>query len=110
MNQRISKAGIAVPPDQQNSTPDPASIFLIPVSIILESIIVTWLKICLSSLSLVMFISVGLVPPGSVFCVAIEPKEGMLAVTGGEDDTAFVWQTHNGNKLIECKGKIQVSR
>ena len=42
---------------------------------------------------------------GPVFCVALDPKEGKLAVSGGEDDRAFIWQTLNGNTLLECTGR-----
>nr|CAD7261302.1 unnamed protein product [Timema shepardi] len=41
---------------------------------------------------------------GSVFCCHLDPKSGNLAVTGGEDDKAYVWETHTGNVILECKG------
>lgn len=41
---------------------------------------------------------------GSVFCCDIEPKLGQLAVTGGEDDRAFVWDINSANVFLECKG------
>ncbi|EDV26425.1 uncharacterized protein TRIADDRAFT_54401 [Trichoplax adhaerens] len=41
---------------------------------------------------------------GSVFSVAIDPANGNLALTGGEDDVAYLWSLENGNILLECKG------
>lgn len=40
----------------------------------------------------------------SVFCVSIDPKTNTLAVTGGEDDKAFVWRLSDGELLFECSG------
>ena len=39
---------------------------------------------------------------GSVFCCSLEPKEGKLVVSGGEDDKAFVWNIADGEVLFEC--------
>ncbi|KAK1329775.1 hypothetical protein QTO34_009958 [Cnephaeus nilssonii] len=33
----------------------------------------------------------------SVFCVSLDPKANTLAVTGGEDDKAFVWRLTVGD-------------
>lgn len=44
---------------------------------------------------------------GSVFCCDLEPTVGQLAVSGGEDDHAYVWNTLNGEVVFECKGKIK---
>jgi len=41
---------------------------------------------------------------GSVFSCALHPTNRHLAVTGGEDDTAYVWDTTNGQVLLECTG------
>jgi ribosome assembly protein SQT1 len=41
---------------------------------------------------------------GSVFCCHLQPKTGRLAVTGAEDDTAYVWETHSGEVVLQCKG------
>lgn len=41
----------------------------------------------------------------SVFCVSLDPKTNTLAVTGGEDDKAFVWRLSDGELLFECAGK-----
>uniref|UniRef100_A0A2K6ESS6 Angio-associated migratory cell protein n=1 Tax=Propithecus coquereli TaxID=379532 RepID=A0A2K6ESS6_PROCO len=38
----------------------------------------------------------------SVFCVSLDPKTNTLAVTGGEDDKAFVWRLSDGELLFEC--------
>uniref|UniRef100_G1P1P8 Angio-associated migratory cell protein n=1 Tax=Myotis lucifugus TaxID=59463 RepID=G1P1P8_MYOLU len=38
----------------------------------------------------------------SVFCVSLDPKTNALAVTGGEDDKAFVWRLSDGELLFEC--------
>ncbi|NWT63827.1 AAMP protein, partial [Prunella himalayana] len=40
----------------------------------------------------------------SVFCVSLDPKTNTLAVTGGEDDKAFVWRVSDGELLFECSG------
>ncbi|XP_016329042.1 angio-associated migratory cell protein [Sinocyclocheilus anshuiensis] len=41
---------------------------------------------------------------GSVFCVSLDPVSNSLAVTGGEDDRAFVWSVSDGDVLLECTG------
>ena len=41
---------------------------------------------------------------GSVFCVHADPKDSSLAVSGGEDDKAYVWKIIDGSQLIECTG------
>ncbi|KAM6945395.1 angio-associated migratory cell protein [Aplochiton taeniatus] len=41
---------------------------------------------------------------GSVFCVSLDPLTNSLAVTGGEDDVAYVWKVNDGEVLIQCKG------
>lgn len=45
--------------------------------------------------------------PGSVFCVSLDPATNSLAVTGGEDDKAFVWRVTDGEVLLECTGEGQ---
>ncbi|CAK1602992.1 unnamed protein product [Parnassius mnemosyne] len=40
---------------------------------------------------------------GSVFCCDLHPC-GKFAVTGGEDDKAFVWSVGTGDVIMECKG------
>lgn len=41
---------------------------------------------------------------GSVFCVSLDPVTNSLAVTGGEDDKAYVWRVTDGEVLFECSG------
>uniref|UniRef100_A0A8C5EIR5 Angio-associated migratory cell protein n=1 Tax=Gouania willdenowi TaxID=441366 RepID=A0A8C5EIR5_GOUWI len=41
---------------------------------------------------------------GLVFCVSLDPLTNSLAVTGGEDDRAFVWRVNDGEVLLECMG------
>ncbi|CAB3230877.1 unnamed protein product [Arctia plantaginis] len=40
---------------------------------------------------------------GSVFCCDIHP-DGKLAVTGGEDDKAYVWAVETGELIMDCIG------
>jgi len=39
---------------------------------------------------------------GSVFAIAVSPSN--LAVTGGEDDLAHIWEIDTGNKIFTCTG------
>ncbi|XP_075212250.1 angio-associated migratory cell protein isoform X2 [Lycorma delicatula] len=39
---------------------------------------------------------------GAVFCCHLDPKTNTLAVTGSEDDKAYVWNTSSGEILFEC--------
>uniref|UniRef100_A0A671WWP8 Angio-associated migratory cell protein n=1 Tax=Sparus aurata TaxID=8175 RepID=A0A671WWP8_SPAAU len=41
---------------------------------------------------------------GSVFCVSLDPATNSMAVTGGEDDKAYVWRLSDGEVLLECSG------
>lgn len=43
--------------------------------------------------------------PGSVFCVSLDPATNSMAVTGGEDDKAYVWRLSDGEVLLECSGE-----
>lgn len=45
--------------------------------------------------------------PGSVFCVSLDPATNSMAVTGGEDDKAFVWRVSDGEVLLECTGEAR---
>lgn len=40
---------------------------------------------------------------GSVFCCDIHP-DGLLAVTGGEDDKSYVWSVETGDVVMDCTG------
>uniref|UniRef100_A0A3Q3WG07 Angio-associated migratory cell protein n=1 Tax=Mola mola TaxID=94237 RepID=A0A3Q3WG07_MOLML len=41
---------------------------------------------------------------GSVFCVSLDPATNSMAVTGGEDDRAYVWRVSDGEVLLQCSG------
>ncbi|CAH1788775.1 unnamed protein product [Owenia fusiformis] len=41
---------------------------------------------------------------GSVFCIATDPGTSTLAVTGGEDDRAYVFKLATGEVMFECTG------
>ncbi|KAF7711329.1 angio-associated migratory cell protein [Silurus meridionalis] len=41
---------------------------------------------------------------GSVFCVSLDPVSNNLAITGGEDDKAYVWNIIDGEMMFECTG------
>lgn len=43
-----------------------------------------------------------------MFCVSLDPATNSLAVTGGEDDKAYVWRVSDGEVLLECTGNIRV--
>lgn len=38
--------------------------------------------------------------------MSLDPKTNTLAVTGGEDDKAFVWRVSDGELLFECSGEV----
>ncbi|KAM3964623.1 angio-associated migratory cell protein isoform 1-T2 [Aphomia sociella] len=40
---------------------------------------------------------------GSVFCCDLHP-DGKLAVSGGEDDKAYVWSVETGQVIMDCTG------
>lgn len=44
-----------------------------------------------------------------MFCVALDPVSNTLAVTGGEDDRAYVWDVCSGDVLFECTGLYLLS-
>ena len=41
---------------------------------------------------------------GSVFCINVSSIKS-LAVTGGEDDVAYVWNVLNGDRVFTCTGQ-----
>ncbi|XP_059183954.1 angio-associated migratory cell protein [Centropristis striata] len=41
---------------------------------------------------------------GLVLTVRLDPATNSMAVTGGEDDIAYVWRVSDGELLLECKG------
>ena len=44
----------------------------------------------------------------SVFSVSIDPVNNSMAVSGGEDDKAYVWRIKDGETLMECRGIIAI--
>lgn len=36
--------------------------------------------------------------------MALHPKNAHLAASGGEDDLAYVWNTHTGEVVLKCDG------
>ena len=42
----------------------------------------------------------------SVFSVSLDPVNQTLAVSGGEDDKAFVWKVADGKMVFECTGIV----
>ncbi|XP_047545134.1 angio-associated migratory cell protein [Vanessa atalanta] len=40
---------------------------------------------------------------GSIFCCDLHPS-GKLAITGGEDDKAYVWSVETGDVVMDCTG------
>jgi len=59
---------------------------------------------CLNS-SLNLIVKYNVLLSGSVFVVSIDSATSKLAVSGGEDDRAFVWHVESGEVLLECKGE-----
>ena len=41
---------------------------------------------------------------GAVFSVSLDEVSKVRAVSGGEDDKAYVWQVAGGKQLFECTG------
>lgn len=39
--------------------------------------------------------------------MSLDPATNSLAVTGGEDDKAFVWRVSDGEVLLECTGECE---
>lgn len=39
--------------------------------------------------------------------MSLDPATNSMAVTGGEDDKAFVWRVSDGEVLLECTGEGQ---
>ena len=60
-------------------------------------------------LLIVCFVFVNALQPlsllsASVFSVSIDPVNNSMAVSGGEDDKAYVWRIQDGETLMECRG------
>jgi WD40 repeat protein len=41
----------------------------------------------------------------SVFCVSLDPLNSTHALSGAEDDKAFVWKLSDGKVKFTCDGK-----
>lgn len=39
--------------------------------------------------------------------MSLDPVTNSLAVTGGEDDKAYVWRVSDGEVLLECSGELR---
>ncbi|XP_014770699.1 angio-associated migratory cell protein [Octopus bimaculoides] len=39
-----------------------------------------------------------------VYCISLHPSGLKMAVTGGQDDKAYLWDTETGNVVLECNG------
>lgn len=62
-------------------------------------------------LQIVCFVFINIVRPlsllsASVFSVSIDPVNNSMAVSGGEDDKAYVWRIQGGETLMECRGIV----
>lgn len=42
---------------------------------------------------------------GSVFCVHVSSQKS-IAVSGGQDDVAYVWSLQTGNTVFKCTGRL----
>lgn len=42
-----------------------------------------------------------------MFCVSLDPATNSLAVSGGEDDKAYVWRLSDGEVLLDCTGETK---
>lgn len=66
-------------------------------------VIVIFVRISCKSLK-VRIILIKFLLAGSLFCCHIDPAEGKLAVSGGQDDKAYVWEIDSGKVVLECTG------
>ena len=39
--------------------------------------------------------------------MSLDPATNSMAVTGGEDDKAYVWRVSDGEVLLECTGELK---
>lgn len=42
--------------------------------------------------------------------MSLDPATNNLAVSGGEDDKAYVWRVSDGEVLLECTGECRAQR
>ena len=52
------------------------------------------------------FFVMSMLLPASVFSVSLDPVNNSMAVTGGEDDRAYVWRIQDGEMHMECLGRF----
>ena len=52
------------------------------------------------------FFVMSMLLSASVFSVSLDPVNNSMAVTGGEDDKAYVWRTQDGETHMECLGRF----
>lgn len=52
------------------------------------------------------FFVVSMLLSASVFSVSLDPVNNSMAVTGGEDDKAYVWRIQDGETHMECLGRF----
>lgn len=52
------------------------------------------------------FFVMSMLLSASVFSVSLDPVNNSMAVTGGEDDKAYVWRIQDGDTHMECLGRF----
>lgn len=52
------------------------------------------------------FFVMSMLLSASVFSVSLDPVNNSMAVTGGEDDKAYVWRIQDGEMHMECLGRF----
>ena len=52
------------------------------------------------------FFVMSMLLSASVFSVSLDPVNNSMAVTGGEDDKAYVWRIQDGETHMECIGRF----
>lgn len=52
------------------------------------------------------FFVMSMLLSASVFSVSVDPVNNSMAVTGGEDDKAYVWRIQDGETHMECLGRF----
>ena len=52
------------------------------------------------------FFVMSMLLSASVFSVSLDPVNNSMAVTGGEDDKAYVWRIQDGETYMECLGRF----
>ena len=52
------------------------------------------------------FFVMSMLLSASVFTVSLDPVNNSMAVTGGEDDKAYVWRIQDGETHMECLGRF----